>query len=57
MLSVVPPAHTPMPLAASDSEDNVKWLCYEGGAELAAFLMLKAISIQAVSAGTKPICK
>ena len=32
-------------------------LCHEGGADLAAFLMSKAIPIQAVSAETKPICK
>ena len=54
---IAPPAHTPMPPTASDSEDDIKWLCHEGEAELAAFLMSKAIPIQAVSAETKPICK
>ena len=54
---VAPPAHTPTPPTASDSEDDVEWLCHEGGADLAAFLMSKAIPIQAVSAETKPICE
>ena len=54
---IVPPVHTPMPPTASDSEDDVEWLCCEGGAELAAFLMSKAIPIQAISAETKPICE
>ena len=43
-----------MPPIASDSEDDVEWLCHEGGANLAVFLMSKAIPIQAVSAETKP---
>ena len=55
--SIAPPAHTPMPPTASDSEDDVEWLCSEGGADLAAFLMSKAIPIKAVSAETKPIHK
>ena len=54
---IAPPAHTPMPPTASDSEDDLEWLCCEGGVDLAAFLMSKAISIQAVSAETKPICE
>ena len=52
---VVPPAHTPMPPTTSDSKNDVEQLCHEGGADLAAFLMSKAIPIQAVSAETKPI--
>ena len=52
---VAPPAHTPMPSTASDSEDDIEQLCHEGGADLAAFLMSKAISIWAVSAEIKPI--
>ena len=52
---IAPPAHTPMPPTTSDSKDDVEWLCHEGGADLAAFLMSKAIPIQAVSAETKPI--
>ena len=54
---IAPPAHTPTPSTASDSKDYIKWLCHEGGAELAAFLMSKAIPIQAISAETKPIHK
>ena len=54
---IAPPAHTPTPPTASDSEDDVERLCHEGGADLAAFLMSKAIPIQAVSAETKPIRK
>ena len=54
---VAPPAHTPMPPTTSDSEDDVEQLCHEGGADLAAFLMSKAIPIKAVSAETKPIHK
>ena len=54
---VAPPAHTPMPPTASDSKDDVERLCCEGGADLAAFLISKAMPIQAVSAETKPIHK
>ena len=54
---IAPPAHTPIPPTASDSKDDVEQLCCEGGADLAAFLMSKAIPIQAISAETKPICK
>ena len=54
---IAPPAHTPTPPTTSDSEDDVEQLCCEGGVDLAAFLMSKAIPIQAVSAETKPICK
>ena len=54
---IAPPAHTPTPPTASNSEDDVEQLCREGGADLAAFLMSKAIPIQAVSAETKPICE
>ena len=54
---VAPPAHTPMPLTTSDSEDDIECLCHEGGAEFATLLMSKAISIQAISAESKPICK
>ena len=42
---VAPPTYTPMPPIASDSEDDVEWLCHEGGANLAVFLMSKAIPI------------
>ena len=52
---VAPPAHTPIPPTASDSDEDVERLCHEGGADLAAFLMSKAIPIRAVSAETKPI--
>ena len=52
---IAPPAHTPMPPTTSDSEDDIEWLCREGEADLAAFLMSKAIPIKAVSAETKPI--
>ena len=49
-----PPA--PIPASAeSDSEADVKQLCYEGGAGLAAFLMSKAISHKADSAESKPL--
>ena len=54
---ITPPAHTPMPPTTSDSKDDVERLCHEGGADLAAFLMSKAIPIKAVSAETKPICE
>ena len=54
---VAPPAHTPTPPTTSDSEDDIEWLCHEGGADLVAFLMSKAIPIKAVSAETKPIHK
>ena len=54
---IVLPAHTPMPPTTSNSEDDVEWLCHEEGADLAAFLMSKAIPIQAISAETKPICE
>ena len=54
---VAPPAHTPMPPTASDSKDDIEWLCCEGEADLAAFLMSKAIPIKVVSAETKPIHK
>ena len=53
--SIASPAHTPMSPTTSDSEDDVEQLCREGGADLAAFLVSKAIPIQAVSAETKPI--
>ena len=56
-IPIAPPAHTPMPPTASDSENDIEQLCHEGGADLAAFLMSKAILIQAVSAETKPICE
>ena len=52
---IAPPAHTPMPPTTSDSKDDIERLCCEGGADLAAFLMSKAIPIQAISAETKPI--
>ena len=52
---IAPPAHTPMSPTAFDSKDNIEWLCHEGGADLAAFLMSKAIPMQAVSAEIKPI--
>ena len=52
---VAPPAHTPTSPTTSDSEDDIEQLCHEGGVDLAAFLMSKAISIQAVSAEIKPI--
>ena len=52
---IVPPAHTPIPPTTSDSEDDIEQLCNEGGAELVAFLISKAIPIQAVSAETKSI--
>ena len=42
---IAPPAHTPTPPTTSDSKDDVEWLCHEGGADLAAFLMSKAIPI------------
>ena len=54
---IAPPAHTSIPPTASDSKDDVEQLCCEGGADLAAFLMSKAIPIQDVSAETKPICE
>ena len=46
-----------MPPTTSDSKDDIEQLCCEGGVDLAAFLMLKAIPMQAVSAETKPICE
>ena len=52
---IAPPAHTPTPPTTSDSENDIEWLCREWRADLAAFLMSKAIPIQAVSAETKPI--
>ena len=54
---VASPTHTSMPPTASDSENDIEQLCCEGGADLATFLMSKAIPIQAVSAETKPIRK
>ena len=49
-----PPAPTPA-FTESDSEADVEWLCYEGGAGLAAFLMSKAIPHKADSAESKPL--
>ena len=43
--------------AESDSKADVKQLCHEGGAGLAAFLMLKAIPHKADSAESKPLCE
>ena len=41
----------------SDSEADVEWLCHEGGAGLATFLMSKAIPHKADSAESKPLCE
>ena len=51
-----PPAPTPA-FAESDSKADIKWLCHEGGAGLATFLMSKAIPHKADSTESKPLCE
>ena len=51
-----PSAPTPA-FAESDSEADIKWLCHEGGAGLATFLMSKTISYKADSTESKPLCE
>ena len=51
-----PPATIPAS-AESDSKADVEWLCHEGRAGLATFLMSRAIPHKADSAESKPLCE